>query len=201
MKRNYIGLGLLSIAISGTAMAQAVAPAPTAPVAPQTAATAMILPAPADSVIHVGTPISLKLTEEVTTKEKQARVGQRLNLEVAEALLVAGHVVIPAGTPAVGEITEVRNKGMWGKSGHLTAQVRYLRLGTRQVRISGTFDEKGSTGTGGVVAAVVFIPIAGFLVTGTSATLPLGMPVKAFIDEDLPVAFTGPATPAPLAVP
>ena len=201
MKRNYIGLGLLSIAIGGTAMAQAVAPAPTAPVAPQTAATAMILPAPADSVIHVGTPISLKLTEEVTTKEKQARVGQRLNLEVAEALLVAGHVVIPAGTPAVGEITEVRNKGMWGKSGHLTAQVRYLRLGTRQVRISGTFDEKGSTGTGGVVAAVVFIPIAGFLVTGTSATLPLGMPVKAFIDEDLPVAFTGPATPAPLAVP
>ena len=201
MKRNYIGLGLLSIAISGTAMAQAVAPAPAAPFAPQTAATAMILPAPADSVIHVGTPISLKLTEEVTTKEKQARVGQRLNLEVAEALQVAGHVVIPAGTPAVGEITEVRNKGMWGKSGHLTAQVRYLRLGTRQVRISGTFDEKGSTGTGGVVAAVVFIPIAGFLVTGTSATLPLGMPVKAFIDEDLPVAFTGPATPAPLAVP
>jgi hypothetical protein len=198
MKRTYTGLGLLSMAISCSAMAQAVAPAPAAP---PSAATATVLPAPADNVIHVGTPISLKLGEEITTKEKQARVGQRVNLQVAEALEVDGHVVIPVGTPAVGEITEVRNKGMWGKSGHLTAQVLYLRLGTRQIRISGTFDEKGSTGTGGVVAAVVFVPIAGFLVTGTSATLPLGMPVKAFIDEDLPVVFNGPATPAPLAAP
>ena len=201
MKRRYFGLGLLSLAISSTAMAQSGAPAPVVLQAQQTVATATVLPAPADSVVHVGTPVSLKLSEEITTKEKRARVGQRINLEVAVALEVAGHVVIPAGTPAVGEITEVRNKGMWGKSGHLTAQVLYLRLGNRQIRISGTFDEKGSTGTGGVVAAVVFVPIAGFLVTGTSATLPLGMPVKAFIDEDLPVAFTGPAAPAPLAVP
>jgi hypothetical protein len=198
MKRSTIGLGLIALAYAGTAMAQTAAPTTVAAEAP---ANATILPSPGDNVIHVGTPISLKLSEEVTTKEKQARVGQRVNLEVAEALQLGGHVVIPVGTPAVGEITEVRNKGMWGKSGHLTAQVRYLRLGTRQIRISGTFDEKGSTGTGGVVAAVVFVPIAGFLVTGTSATLPLGMPVKAFIDEDLPVAFTGPAAPAPLTVP
>ena len=198
MKRNLIGLGLLSMAISSTAFAQAVTPTA---VAPQAATTATILPSAADNVVHVGTPISLKLSEEVTTKEKHARVGQRINLQVSEALEVSGHVVIPVGTPAVGEITEVRNKGMWGKSGHLTAQVLYLRLGTRQIRISGTFDEKGTTGTGGVVAAVVFVPIAGFLVTGTSATLPLGMPVKAFIDEDLPVTFTGSTAPAPVAVP
>jgi hypothetical protein len=196
MKRISIGLGLLSLAAGSSAMGET---APAAPVPAQ--ATATILPAAADSVVRVGTPISLKLTEEVTTKEKRARVGQRINLEVAEALMVSGHEVIPDGTPAVGEITEVRNKGMWGKSGHLTAQVLYLRLGTRQIRISGTFDEKGATGTGGVVAAVVFVPIAGFLVTGTSATLPLGMPVKAFIDEDVPVAFASPAAPAPLAVP
>ncbi len=189
-----MSLGLLAVAISSTAVGKEVVTNPVAP-------TAALAGSTADTMIHVGTPISLKLSEEVATREKQARVGQRLNLEVAEALELAGHVVIPAGTPAVGEITEVRNKGMWGKSGHLTAQVRYLRLGTRQIRISGTFDEKGSTGTGGVVAAVVFVPIAGFLVTGTSATLPLGMPVKAFIDEDLPVAFTGPTAPVPLAVP
>jgi hypothetical protein len=196
MKRIFIGLGLLAMATSSTAMAQEPG---TGPVAAETTAT--VLPAAPASTIHVGTPISLKLTEEVTTKEKRARVGQRINLEVAEALMVAGHAVIPAGTPAVGEITEVRNKGMWGKSGHLTAQVLYLRLGARQIRISGTFDEKGTTGTGGVVAAVVFVPIAGFLVTGTSATLPLGMPVKAFIDEDVPVAFTSATAPAALTVP
>lgn len=201
MKRSTIGLGLVALAFASTATAQTATPPTVAPIAPQAPATATILPSPADNMIHVGTPISLKLMEQVTTKEKQAHVGQRINLEVSEAVELAGHVVIPVGTPAVGEITEVRNKGMWGKSGHLTAQVRYLRLGSRQIRISGTFDEKGTTGTAGVVAAVAFVPIAGFFMTGTSADLPVGLPVKAFIDEDLPVAFNAPATPAPLVVP
>ena len=201
MKRSTIGLGLVALAFASTATAQTATPPTVAPIAPQAPATATILPSPADNMIHVGTPISLKLMEQVTTKEKQTHVGQRINLEVSEAVELAGHVVIPVGTPAVGEITEVRNKGMWGKSGHLTAQVRYLRLGSRQIRISGTFDEKGTTGTAGVVAAVAFVPIAGFFMTGTSADLPVGLPVKAFIDEDLPVAFNAPATPAPLVVP
>jgi hypothetical protein len=191
MTRKYLGLGLITMAMCSGAIAQ---PAPT------TMATATILPSPADTMIHVGTPISLKLMEEVTTKEKRARVGQRINLQVSEAVELAGHVVIPVGTPAVGEVTEARYKGMWGKSGHLSAQVLYLRLGSRQIRISGVFDEKGTTGTAGVVASIAFVPLAGFFVTGTSADLPVGMPVKAFIDEDLPVSFAQPVTPAPLIV-
>eukprot|EP01037_Dinobryon_pediforme_P016924 gene16924-17111_t len=201
MKRLVISVGLFSLATGSATMAQAGASAATAPIAPQTTATATVLPSQPDTMIHVGTPISLKLMEEVTTKEKRARVGQRINLQVSEAIELAGHVVIPVGTPAVGEVTEVRYKGMWGKSGHVSAQVLYLRLGSRQIRISGAFDEKGTTGTAGVVASIALVPLAGFFVTGTSADLPVGMPVKAFIDEDLPVAFTGPAAPAPLAVP
>ena len=42
--------------------------------------------------------------------------------------------------------------------------------------------------TAGVVAAIVFIPIAGFFVTGTSANIPAGSGVKAFLDEDLRIA-------------
>lgn len=39
----------------------------------------------------------------------------------------------------------------------------------------------------GVVGAIVLIPIAGFFVTGTSAKIPAGSGVKAFLDEDLRV--------------
>ena len=56
------------------------------------------------------------------------------------------------------------------------------------IRLSGTFDDKGVTGTAGVVAAIVFVPIAGFFVTGTSANIPAGSGVKAFLDEDLRIA-------------
>ena len=96
-------------------------------------------------------------------------------------------VVIPAGSPATGEITDLRRKGMWGKSGRITARVLNVRVGDRLIRLTGTFDDKGVTGTAGVVGAVVFVPIAGFFLTGTSAKMPAGSGVKAFLDEDLRV--------------
>ncbi|WP_157222525.1 hypothetical protein [Novosphingobium sp. AP12] len=35
---------------------------------------------------------------------------------------------------------------MWGKSGYVNARVISLRLGDRNVRLSGTFDDRGVTG-------------------------------------------------------
>ena len=138
--------------------------------------------------------------EEITTKKKAARVGQRFMLEVAEPVVVNNITVIPSGTPAWGEITNVRNKGMWGKSGKLDARVLYLRINGRQIRLTGTFDDKGVTGTAGVVGAVVLVPIAGFFMTGTSAVLPKGGTVGGFIDEDVELSFAN-VSPAPLDVP
>jgi len=152
-----------------------------------------------NAVLRAGTPVSLRILEEVTTKEKKARVGQRLRMEVASPVEYNGVVVIPAGTPAEGEITSVRNKGMWGKSGHLGARALWTRVNGRQVRLAGTFDDKGVTGTAGVVASIALIPLAGFFVTGTSAVLPAGGMVPGFLDEDLELAIRA-STPAPLEV-
>ena len=145
------------------------------------------------------TLVQLRLREELTTKKKAVRVGQRFQMEVSEAVAINGVVVVPVGTPATGEVTEVRNKGMWGKSGYINARVVSMRVGDRSIRLSGTFDDKGVTGTGGVVAAVATIPLLGFVTTGTSAFIPMGMQVKAFVDEDVPLAFNTAAV-APMTV-
>ena len=194
MKIAAISLALVA---SSPVMAQTMAP-----VQAVAAPAAMIVApvAPANAVLRAGTPVSLKLLEEVTTKNKAARVGQRINLEVAAPVEVEGQVVIPAGTPAWAELTGVRNKGMWGKSGKLDAQLLFLRLNGRQIRLSGAFDDKGVTGTGAVVGAVLLLPIAGFFMTGTSALLPKGGTVGGFIDEDVPLAFAA-ASVAPMQVP
>lgn len=165
------------------------------------APTPVIAPAPTNNaVLRAGTPVSLRMMEEITTKKKAARVGQRFMMEVAEPVFVNSVTVIPAGTPAWGEITNVRNKGMWGKSGKLDARALYVRVNGRQIRLTGTFDDKGVTGTGGVVASVALVPLAGFFVTGTSAVLPKGGIVGGFIDEDVELSFAN-AGPAPLEVP
>jgi len=189
MNRSFRALvGALLVASSASAFAQ-IAPG-----------AAVVLGAPTANVLRVGTEVSLRMSEELTTKGKNLRPGQRFRMEVAENVTVNGQVVIPAGTPATGEVTEVRNKGMWGKSGAINARPLYLQVNGRQIRLSGAMNDKGKTGTAGVVAAIAFVPVAGFFTTGTSAVIPIGAPVKAFIDEDVPVAFA-PAAPAAMMVP
>jgi hypothetical protein len=169
---------------------------PTAVAVPAPIAT----PAVSTAILRVGTEVPLRLRDTLTTKGKSLRVGQRFQLETSEPVMVQGVTVIPVGSPAVGEITDVRNKGMWGKSGHLGARILYVTVNGRQIRLSGAFDDKGVAGGVGAVAvsAIVFLP-AGFFMTGTSAMVPAGSTFKAYVDEDVPLALATAPTP-PLAV-
>jgi hypothetical protein len=187
-----MGTHILSMlaAVQSAAVPAPAAMAPAAPVA------AIIQPA-TDTVLRAGTPVPLVMAESLTTKGKKLREGQRVRLTVASDVRLGTAVVIPAGSLAEGEITEVRNKGMWGKSGRIEARVLNVRVGERLVRLSGTFDDKGVTGTAGVVAAIAFVPVAGFFMTGTSASIPAGAGVRGFLDEDLRLA--GPTVLAPTA--
>jgi hypothetical protein len=163
-------------------------------------AAAIAAPATTSAVLRVGTEVPLRLSEELTTQGKKLRVGQRFHLETSEPVIVQGINVIPVGSPAVGEITDVRNKGMWGKSGHLAGRILYVTVNGRQIRLSGAFDDKGVAGGIGAVAvsAIVFLP-AGFFMTGTSAKVAAGSIVKGFVDEDVPLTIAA-ATPPPLVV-
>ena len=124
------------------------------PAAAQTVpSAASLLPGgPAQPMLRTGTAVQLQLEELLTTKGKKLRVGQHFRLSVREPVTVDAHVVIPVGAPATGEIIAVRNKGMWGKSGHLTASLLHVSVQDRQIRLTGTFDDKGVTGTGRFVA-------------------------------------------------
>jgi hypothetical protein len=121
---------------------------------------------------------------------------------VQEAVQLNGQTVIPAGARAVGEITRRKDSGMWGKAGKLEFKPLHIKMGERQIRLSASDStkDKGTAGTAGVVAAVVFLPVAGFFVKGTSAKIPPRTAVTAYLDEEVPVMFAAPA-PAALVVP
>ena len=171
-------------------VASVIAPAP----------QAVILSGPTENVLRAGTEVLLTMSESINSNDKSLRAGKVIRMQVANAITLGGVVVIPAGTPATAEVTEVRHKGMWGKSGRIEARVLNARVGDRLIRLSGTFDDKGVTGTAGVVGAVVLLPIAGFFLTGTSANIPAGSGVKAFLDEDLRIAVA-PPVPVPILAP
>ncbi|QNM82817.1 hypothetical protein H8M03_00105 [Sphingomonas sabuli] len=177
---------MISAFAFAAASLQAAAPSTsstTAPVAPQVAIIAPVN----GTVLRTGAEVPLRLLETLNSNDKAVRAGNRVRMEVAAPVMLGSSLVIPAGSPATGEITEVRRKGMWGKSGRIGVRVLHARVGDRTIRLSGTFDDKGVTGTAGVVGAIALVPIAGFLVTGTSANIPSGSGVKAFLDEDLTI--------------
>ena len=158
--------------------------------------------APVDAlVLRGGVGLTLKLTQELTTDGKALRAGDRFSLETVDPIVVQGVTVIPPGSHAVGEITSVRNKGMWGQSGQFTARLLHLTANGRQIPLKGEFDDRGRAGGVGAVAvsALVFLP-AGFFMTGTSARLPKGTSVRGFIAEDVPIALKE-AAPQVMEVP
>jgi hypothetical protein len=205
---------LCSILVSASATAQpAVQPAsavsvaqppqiqPSSTVAAAPAPAAILAPLPTNrAILRAGTEVPVRLVEEVTTKGKKLHVGQRVRMETADALVYQGMIVVPANSPVTGEITDVVNKGMWGKSGHVSLRVLYVTVNGRQIRLSGAIDDKGVAGGVAAVAvsAVVFLP-AGFFMTGTSAKLPVGTAFKAFLDEDLTLEIA-PSAPPPLMI-
>jgi len=139
-------------------------------------------------VLRAGAPIGVVLSEPLTTKGKALVVGQKVRLEVAQDVMLNGRLVVPARSPVEGVLTEVRNKGMWGKSGAIRLHISSVNINGTNIRLTGDMDTRGETGTAGVVGSIVALPIAGFFVTGTSAAMPLNMPGRAFLDQDIALA-------------
>ena len=183
MYLRLIGCGLL-LAPQIVSAQTVVLPAPAVATA-QSQNVAIVPQQLASNVLRAGAPIPVVLSEALTTKGKALKVGQRVQLEVAQDVLLNGRVVIPARSPVEGVLTHVRNKGMWGKSGAIHLQVKSVNINGTTIRLKGDMDSRGETGTAGVIGAIVVLPIAGFFVTGTSAEMPLNMPGRAFLDQDI----------------
>ena len=150
------------------------------------------------NLLRAGTEVNLRTRTELNSRT--TRTGERFDLEVSDPVTLNGQVVIPAGSIAVGEVTRVRRKGMWGRRGILETRLLHVRVGDHQIRLNGAAGDRGRAGTAGVVASIVVIPVVGFFVTGTSAVLPSGTPTVGFTEEDVPVVFAGPVAQTPLVV-
>ena len=171
-----------------SAPGQSAAPAPTVLVVPAAAASNAVLPA--------GTVIRMRSLTELHSNSN--KTGEQFDVEVAEDVLVNGVVVIPRGSIGRGEVTRAKKKGMWGRSGRMETRLLSVRANGMTIPITGTVAEKGDTGTAGVVAAVAFLPVAGFFVTGTSAVLPVGTPYTGRTEGDIPLSLPA-AVAAPVA--
>jgi hypothetical protein len=166
---------ILAAALLVAGAAQSADPPPAPPIPPREAGP----------VLRAGTRVPMRTTEPLSSKT--AHQGQRFGLEVTEAVLVDGLVVIPSGAAGIGEVRRVIEKGIFGKSGKLEVQVLFVTIGGDRLRLDGRGRFKGSSGAVGVALGLPLVGSSSAFISGTSAKIPAGTALDGFVYEDLPL--------------
>jgi hypothetical protein len=167
MKLLIAAAGVLLI--SGPALAQQYQSNPSEQAA--TAKPQLMLPA--------NTEIVLRMSDDLTSKGGKIDAGHMFRLTVAYDVRVQGTVVIPSGTPAVGEVTMRTGKGVFGKSGKMEVELRHVDLGGRRIPVMGKFKQEGEGNTLAAVGAI-FLSAPLLFVTGKSAVIPRGRELTGY---------------------
>lgn len=183
----------LALAIAG-ALSVGVAPAapplsaPADPAGPATDASGEI-------VLPAGTPVPLVMLGAISSKTH--RQGDRFELAVAADVIVGGHVLIPKGSRALGEVTRHVAKGAYGRSGKLELAPLYVTVAGLRIRLDGRSRRSGADAAAGAILAATVIGGLASVVSGKSAAVPAGTALPAFTHRDLVFRIAVPPSPQP----
>ena len=91
--------------------------------------------------LPAGTPVQLATVGEINSRS--IRQGQRFALTVTEDVRVGDRLVILRGTPAVGEVESLREKGMFGKAAKFSLMPLFVDLPGVRVNLAGERSQRG----------------------------------------------------------
>jgi hypothetical protein len=132
-------------------------------------------PPPREIILPRQTAVHLKLGHELSSAT--AHVGDQVNFEVSQDVMVGGIIVIAKGAPGFGAVTEAEPKKRMGKAGKLDVNVSSVVLANnekitlRSFGIEHTADQKSG----------MTIP----LLRGKDVTLSKDAEITGYVDTDL----------------
>jgi hypothetical protein len=134
-------------------------------------------PSPSEITLRNGTPIHLKLGKTISSAT--AHVGDIVDLTVVEEVIVDGLSVIPAGSTAIGLVSEAEPKKRMGHGGKLAFSVNFVRLKDDEKAAVRSFQE--TTGSNNSAGAI--LPLS----SGKEVVFAQGMEFTAYVDGDMPL--------------
>jgi len=130
---------------------------------------------PREIILARQTPVHLKLGRELSSAT--AHVGDEVNFEVTQEVIVGGLTVISKGAPAFGAVTEAEPKKRMGKAGKLNVAVNSVVLANNEKIILRSFGAEQSVEQ----KSGRTIP----LLRGKDVTLAKDTEIIAYVDSDL----------------
>lgn len=141
--------------------------------------------------VAADTELVFEMGATMTSKDNQR--GDRFPLRLAEPVRVDGHLVIPAGTPAMGEVVHADRARAGGQAGELVLAARYLEWDGRQLALKSFRAGVGKDRSKSAMGVAIVASVAGFLVRGGQMEMPAGSLISAKLRE----AAALPAVPEP----
>ncbi len=139
--------------------------------------------------IPMGTPLMLRTLNQINTRE--AHVGDRIYMQVAEPIMFRGQTIIPEGSPAIGEVSELQRNGHFGRKGKVAVRVIEVQTPSGPVQLSGRAYDEGRSGTAISVGTIMVVSVLGFLIHGTSGDIPAGTSVRSYLGERMNFRWNG----------
>lgn len=153
------------------------APAAVVPAVPVAPAAATDEPPSLSVPVPAGTELVFEMGASLTSKTSQR--GDRFPLRLAQPLRIDGHLLVPAGTPAMGEVVHADRARSGGQAGEMILAARYLEWDGRQLPLkafsAGVGKDRSKT-SAGVMAAV---GLAGYFVRGGNLEMAEGTLITA----------------------
>lgn len=138
-----------------------------------------------NAVLPAGTQVPLRLIENVTTSGNDWETGDTFRLVVAHDIMVGQFIVIPAGSPAQGRITDLSSRGAFGRSGKMDIELEHIVVQGHLIDVNGSYRQEGDGATLATLGGVLVAGVFGGLVTGESATIPNGRELVATLENSL----------------
>jgi hypothetical protein len=159
----------------------------------------------ADQVVllRAGTPVFLIFDRSIDSEG--VKEGDTIHLRVLRPVVVDDAVVIRSGENVRAKVVEVKKAKGWGGGGQLTVRVESTTgVDGQTVPLSGEQrrEGEGKAGTAtavGVGLGLLCLPafLFGFAVKGEEGHIPMGLEVKAYVEQDHKIALAAGDQPSP----
>jgi len=131
---------------------------------------------------------TLKIVLNKSISSSNSAIGQPIEAEVAEDIIIDDRIIIAKGSPVKGSISAVETAKRIGKGGSISLQISSVRaVDEQKVSLRSGLGRNGSDKTGKTVALTVIFGLPGLLVKGREAGMVKGTKITAFVDDDIKI--------------
>lgn len=143
-------------------------------------------PSSAENEIAAGSPIVVSI--DATVSSRTAARRDMFPISLVEPIRLGERIIVPAGVAGQGQVVHAARPGFGGRAGELIIAARYLEWQGRRVALRGLrVSSSGRQQVGEAFVATAIIPLAGLVITGTSAEVAAGQIAIARLVEPIRV--------------